>query len=284
MAMTAHDFDTIRGLVKQASGLVIGPEHREIVEARLSSLAERRGITSVAGLISALRDNDDDPLRPRAVRAIASVSPVLGFDSPSCSLLVGILFPDLLERRRERAALRIWCADCGCGQNPHGIAVLMREHFPFTAAWKITILATDRSAAHLERMRSGSFSRADIDHVPPELLARHFRPMGMEWQIDGDLGRQVEFRTLGLGDGPLPEGRFDLVILGDSLPYYDRARQQEIVSRLRALLEPDGYLLLGSEAKPADLGTWGGWDSCHAPGCYRPATMDAPVLRTETGF
>jgi chemotaxis protein methyltransferase CheR len=98
----------------------------------------------------------------------------------------------------------------------------------------------------LERARNGRFTQLDIERgLPGPLLQKYFRRIDTNWQLDETLCRMVEFRQLNLsGNWPaLP--KMDVILLRNVLVYFDLATRQEILRKVRGLLRPDGYLLLG---------------------------------------
>ena len=55
----------------------------------------------------------------------------------------------------------------------------------------------------------------------------------------------VEFRQLNLSDNWPAIPKMDLVLLRNVLVYFDASTRQKILRKIRELLRPDGYLLLG---------------------------------------
>ena len=61
--MAPEDFAFISGMLKQRSGLVIGPDKLYLLESRLSPLARRRGLPGLSELIAELRKPSAEELR-----------------------------------------------------------------------------------------------------------------------------------------------------------------------------------------------------------------------------
>jgi chemotaxis protein methyltransferase CheR len=124
--------------------------------------------------------------------------------------------------------------------------MLLMEHFPILAGWNVRILATDISNEMLDRARQGIYSSLEVGRgLAPPLLAKYFRKHGSDWRIQEDIRRMVEFRQMNL-IGPWPALAYlDIILLRNALIYFDVPTKKTILSKVRKVLRPDGYLLLG---------------------------------------
>jgi chemotaxis protein methyltransferase CheR len=166
-------------------------------------------------------------------------------DRPFVDLRETVL-PELIRRRAGERKLHLWCAACSTGQEPYSLALLLREHFPELQGWTIRLLASDLSSDALKRARLGWYSALEVGRgVPPEMLARCFRPVDDGWQVIDEVRRMVEFLPLNLIESWPVLPLLDLVLLRNVLIYFDLATKQQVLTRVRAVLRPDGYLMLG---------------------------------------
>jgi chemotaxis protein methyltransferase CheR len=58
--------------------------------------------------------------------------------------------------------------------------------------------------------------------------------------------RQVRFQRHNLLDAPPPGGPFDVVFLRNVLIYFDLATKRAVLARVRSVLRPGGFLVLGA--------------------------------------
>src|SRR5699024_588118 len=68
---------------------------------------------------------------------------------------------------------------------------------------------------------------------------------GTEWQVSPELRSLVRFSKHNLL-GPPPMGPFDIVFLRNVLIYFDVEVKRDILRRLRTVLRPGGFLVLGA--------------------------------------
>src|SRR5262249_34720805 len=115
------------------------------------------------------------------------------------------VLPELIRLRSSVRCLNIWSAACSSGQEAYSVAILLHEHFPALSGWNVRLIASDLSAAMLERGRRGRYTKLEVSRgLSPEQLKGHFREHENGWQIRDDIRRQVEFCSVNLS-GPWPE-------------------------------------------------------------------------------
>jgi len=158
------------------------------------------------------------------------------------------VIPDLIARRRRSRSLRIWSAGCSTGEEPYGIALLLREHFPELADWDLQILATDINKRALRAAREGVYGRRALRLVDEPYLSRYFARLGDLFVVDPRLREHIDFNYLNLKESPWPEigpQSCDLIFCRNVMIYFDLATTQQIVDHFADALRPGGYLLLG---------------------------------------
>ena len=68
--MTPAEFDYLRDMLKQRSGLVLGEEKRYLLESRLMPVARKEGMESLSELVSALQKPDGESLRTKTTQTM----------------------------------------------------------------------------------------------------------------------------------------------------------------------------------------------------------------------
>lgn len=242
--ITPATFNYIRTLVADLSAITLNDEKRYLVEARLLPVARRAGLTSIDELVTQLR-SPNHSLRQQVVDAMTTNETSFFRDQVPFEILRTIIIPDLLARRASSNELNIWSAACASGQEPYSIAMLLAEHFSHLQDWRIRVLGTDLSDEVLQRAREGRFSPLEIERgLSGPLLKKYFRRVGTDWQLNETICRMVEIRQLNLSDD-WPAAKMDVILLRNVLVYFDASTCENILRKVRQILRPDGYLLLG---------------------------------------
>jgi chemotaxis protein methyltransferase CheR len=246
MFLSRASFEFVRTALRQRSGHYLEDDKVYLVETRLLPVARRHGFASVEDLVLRLRSRRNEKLLHELVEAMTINETFFFRDGHPFEVLRQTVLPELVGRRAEARSLNIWSAACSSGQEPYSMAILLRQHSPALSGWNIRLIASDLSGAMLERARRGRYSELETSRgLPPELLEAYFQKQELGWQIRDDLRRMVEFLSINLS-GAWPElPLLDLVLLRNVLIYFDLPTKRLILSRVRRVLQPDGYLLLG---------------------------------------
>ncbi|MDQ1536057.1 MAG: chemotaxis protein methyltransferase CheR [Actinomycetota bacterium] len=254
MTIAATDFEYISTMVRDRSAIVLEHGKEYLIEARLLPLARTRGTETIAALVQELRRSPFGPLRDLVVEAMTTNETSFFRDSHPFTALSDHILPDLVRARSGERHLNIWCAACSSGQEPYSIAMLVQDIIGADPAWRVRMLATDLSPAMLARTRAGVYSQFEVNRgLPANLLIRHFRKQGLEWQIEEPLRRMVETRAVNL-DAELPSmPAMDIVFLRNVLIYFDIATKRRILARVRRVMRADGYLVLGGAETTLNL-------------------------------
>jgi chemotaxis protein methyltransferase CheR len=246
MTLSSASFEYIRTVLRQRSGHHLEEDKVYLVETRLLPVARRHGFASVEELVLRLRSHRKERLLAEMVEAMTINETFFFRDGQPFEVLRQTVLPELIRLRAAARSLNIWSAACSSGQEPYSVAMLLRHHFPVLSGWHIRLLASDLSTAMLERARQGRYSELEVSRgLPPELRGAYFQQQEEGWQIRDDIRRMVEFRSVNLS-GVWPElPALDLVLLRNVLIYFDVPTRQRILDRVRRVIQPDGYLLLG---------------------------------------
>jgi chemotaxis protein methyltransferase CheR len=246
MSVSRASFEFVRTVLRQRSAHSLEDDKLYLVETRLLPVAQRHGFQSVEDLVLRLRSRQNENLLCELVEAMTINETFFFRDGHPFEVLRQQVLPELVQRRAEVRCLNIWSAACSSGQEPYSVAILLRHYFPALSGWNVRLIASDLSAAMLTRARHGRYTGLEISRgLEPELLETYFHKRTDGWQIKDEVRRMVDFFPINLS-GAWPElPMFDLVLLRNVLIYFDVPTRQRMLDRVRSVLQPDGYLLLG---------------------------------------
>jgi chemotaxis protein methyltransferase CheR len=254
VAMNKADFDLVRTLVRQRSAIVLEDGKEYLADARLTPLARKHGLGSVQDLVGRLRTQPNGDLHQKVVEAMTTNETSFFRDVNPFEALRKEILPALIARRASERTLNIWCGASSTGQEPYSLVMLIREHFPQLQSWKISFMASDLSTDVLERARHGSYSQLEVNRgLPAAMLVKYFTRNGAEYRVRDDLRGMVDFRMINLVEHWPPMPPLDLVMLRNVLIYFSVETKKTILGRIRRLLRPDGYLLLGGAETTINL-------------------------------
>ena len=244
--MTPLDYEFLRKLLKERSGLDLSSDKEYLVESRLIPLARRVGLAGIAELVARIRVGSD-PLTSEVVEAMTTNETFFFRDKIPFDHLRETIVPALLQTRANRRALRIWCAASSTGQEPYSIAMVLKEMGAALSGWRTEIVATDLSLGVLEKSRAGLFSQFEVQRgLPIQMLVKYFTQQGELWQLNADIRAMVQHRQLNLLQDFSHLGTFDVIFCRNVLIYFDQDTKVGIFDRLAKMLEADGVLALGA--------------------------------------
>lgn len=253
-ALSPHDLDYIRDLIRRHSAIVLDQDKNYLIETRLGPLARELGFGSLQNLMTSLRANRINNLDRRVVEAITTHETLFFRDVHPFEALRTAILPELIAKRPPSQNFTIWCAACSSGQEPFSVAMLVREYFPDLARGRLRIIATDLSDAILNRAREGLYSQIEVNRgLPAAMLIKYFTKQGLQWRIKPDIRRMVEFQQGNLATAWPSLPPLDLIFIRNVLIYFGVDTKKAILAKVRAVLKPDGYLFLGTSETTLNL-------------------------------
>jgi chemotaxis protein methyltransferase CheR len=245
--VTPLDYDFLRKLLKERSGLVLSADKQYLVESRLLPVARRAGVAGLAELVQLLKGPNAQSLVIAVVEAMMTNESFFFRDKLPFEHFRDTMLPELLAARASQRRIRIWCAAASTGQEPYSLAMGLKEMSQLVAGWRIDIVATDLSTEVLEKAKAGIYSQFEVQRgLPIQLLIKYFSQIGETWQIAPDIRAMVQFRPLNLLNDFSSLGMFDVIFCRNVLIYFDQQTKVNVIDRLARSVERDGYLVLGA--------------------------------------
>jgi chemotaxis methyl-accepting protein methylase len=159
------------------------------------------------------------------------------------------VLPELFASARGRP-VRAWTAGVATGQEAYSLGMLLALECEQHPGAQFELVATDLDARIVEKARHGRYGAGDLAAVPEALRARFFRCEEGGMCVTGELRDRIRFAQHDLVGTRLAPAEaiiasFDLVMIRNVLIYLHRRLQTKVLDRIRAVLEPDGALILG---------------------------------------
>ena len=268
--MTPPDYEYLRKLLKDHSGLDLSADKQYLIESRLLPLARKAGLSGISDLVQNMKNGSASQVA-QVVEAMTTNETFFFRDKVPFDHFRELIVPELLKARASRKAIRIWCAAGSTGQEPYSLAMCLKEMAAALAGWRVEILATDLSQEVLEKSRSGIYSQFEVQRgLPIQLLVKYFKQSGEFWQINADIRAMVQHRQINLLHDFSQLGTFDVIFCRNVLIYFDQDTKINIFNRLAKAMEPDGFLVLGAAETVVGL-TDAFQPHAERRGLYRPS-------------
>jgi chemotaxis protein methyltransferase CheR len=272
--VTPSEYEYLQKLLKERSGLVLSADKQYLVESRLIPLARRSGLGGIGDLVTKMKSGAE-PLIVSVVEAMTTNETFFFRDKVPFDHFRETILASMLEARKHRRAIRIWCAASSTGQEPYSLAMILKDMGAALSGWRVEIVATDLSQEVLEKSKSGIFSQFEVQRgLPIQMLVKHFTQINETWQLSPEIRGMVQFRQLNLLHDFSHLGTFDVIFCRNVLIYFDQDTKVNVFNRLAKVIETDGFLVLG--AAETVVGLSAGFSPYpDRRGLYHPSTKTA---------
>ena len=244
--MTPPDYEYLRKLLKDHSGLDLSADKQYLIESRLLPLSRKCGVPGIGELVQKMKSGSSSIIA-QVVEAMTTNETFFFRDKIPFDHFRDTIMPEMLKARASRKSIRIWCAAGSTGQEPYSLAMSLKEMGAVLAGWRVEIIATDLSTEVLEKSKSGVYSQFEVQRgLPIQLLVKYFKQNGELWQVSPELRAMVQHRQLNLLHDFSQLGTFDVIFCRNVLIYFDQDTKINIFGRLAKAMEGDGFLVLGA--------------------------------------
>ena len=254
LAISDDEFARFRDLVRDHTGITLGPHKRHLLRARLGRRLRALGMTTFAEYYEYLTE----PSGAGASEVIAFINAITThktdfFREPHHFEYLSRRWAPMWRAAAERGGkprLRLWSAACSSGEEPSTLAMVLAEAGLMPPVWDTRILASDIDTDCLAQTERGVYQVDRVAPVPADLLRRHFLRgtgrYGAEVRLRPELRALLAVRRINLAETTWPlRTRFHVIFCRNTLIYFDRAMQKAVLERLVSFLEPGGLLCLG---------------------------------------
>jgi chemotaxis protein methyltransferase CheR len=161
--------------------------------------------------------------------------------------LVNSLLSEIIQRKKDHSPIRIWSIPSSSGEEPYSIAIYLMEHWPGLEKWDVEIISSDIDTDIINRARHGHYSARSVQHLPPALLQKYFKPNTDGYQICDDLREAVEFTRVNLSEATEVRAyrEFDVIFCRNLLIYFDDMSRRQAADTFFDALNPGGFVCLG---------------------------------------
>jgi chemotaxis protein methyltransferase CheR len=244
--VTPPDYEYLRKLLRDHSGLDLSADKQYLIESRLLPLSRKAGLSGISELVQKMKGGSASIIT-QVVEAMTTNETFFFRDKTPFDHFRASIIPEILAARAGRKSIRIWCAAGSTGQEPYSLAMCLKEMGATLAGWRLEIIATDLSQEVLEKSKAGIYSQFEVQRgLPIQMLVKYFKQTGEFWQINADIRAMVQHRQLNLLHDFSQLGTFDVIFCRNVLIYFDQETKINIFNRLARISEADGFLVLGA--------------------------------------
>lgn len=245
---TRRDFDFLRRVSNQQTGIVVTDDKFDMFYSRLARRVRALGLSSFADYCDFLETPDNNGEITELVNAVTTNLTSFFRENHHFEFLAKTALPEAVRRNQGRRKLRIWSAGCSTGEEPYSIAIVLAEQEAILRGWDTQILASDIDSNVLAQARSGVYPMARVEGLPSSRLKTAFQKGRGAQQgkarVREQLRRSVRFEQINLME---PSGleQQDIIFCRNVIIYFDKPTKAALMGRFADVLVDGGYLIVG---------------------------------------
>jgi chemotaxis protein methyltransferase CheR len=246
-ALNEGDFRKIAKLVGEQTGIVLSDKKRAFVHGRLGRRLRMLGLSDFRQYCNLLESPDGDGELRMLINAVTTNHTSFFREQHHFEHLAKSVLPGIVQSRGGGPArLRIWSAGCSTGEEPHTLAMVLREQRALLNGWDVKILATDLDTNVVSHASEGVYDAERLETIPPAYQKRYVTVQDDgRFQINDDVRELISFAPLNLLETWPMRGPFDVIFCRNVVIYFDKDTQRTLFDRYAELLRPDGWLFIG---------------------------------------
>jgi chemotaxis protein methyltransferase CheR len=247
-AFTTSDFNTLRRLVKEQTGIHLSDQKRELVYGRLSRRLRALGLHTFRDYIGRLSAGDTAELVEFCNAITTNLTAFFRESHHFDYIRDSFLAPRLADPHASRR-LRIWHAGCSTGEEAYSLAITLNESIRDLSRWDVRQLATDIDSDVLARASKGVYGADRMRGISQERREKFFQHVKGgaqdQWQVNPQLRDRVVFKQLNLMHAWPMKGPLDVIFCRNVVIYFEKDTQRELFARMAQLQRPGDLLFLG---------------------------------------
>lgn len=249
-SMTDEQYETMRQIIYDRSGIWFGDAKKYLLESRLSKRIEELGLDDFDQYAILLNTGMAREEEFHEMFSLITINETSFFrNEPQLRVLEKTVLPQIVEERGTLKRLRIWSAACSTGQEPYTLAMIVHRMLGIRLMdWRVEVLATDISDRVLKIASDGIYPDSALRNMPPTTVQRYFKKQANgDMAVDPTVRSMVQFKKLNLKDTRSARvyGTFDVIFCRNVMIYFDDKMRESCLNMFHSQLAKDGTLFIG---------------------------------------
>ncbi len=246
---TRSDFNFLRRLANERTGIVVGEDKFDMFYARLSRRLRKLGLENFRDYCELVRKDVSGEEVLELVNAITTNLTAFFRENHHFEFLARQVVAEHLQRHPTSHPLRVWSAGCSTGEEPYSIAISLLEALPGHRLGDLQILATDIDSNVLAKAASGVYPADRVSGISDTRLRRWFlRGKGGNngtVKLKPEIRRHIRFGKLNLMENWQLEEPVDVIFCRNVIIYFGKEDKIRLMGKYANALESQGYLFIG---------------------------------------
>lgn len=250
--ITPEEFKQFSKYILDISGIALDVGKEYLLETRLNPLITRLKCSSFFDLLQKAKADFKKQIENEIIDAISTNETYFFRDKSPFELLQHKIFPDLMDKKLQKnpsikPTIRLWSAANSTGQEIYSIAMTLTEMGITPDKYNIKLFGTDISDAAIAQASYGLYNKFEVARgLDLRRLNRYFSKQDDRYKIKDEIRVMAQFKKMNLMKPFVGLGKFDIILCRNVMIYFTSEDRKKIYHNISKVLEPDGYLLIGS--------------------------------------
>jgi chemotaxis protein methyltransferase CheR len=246
-SFSTGDYDFLRSMLKERTGIELGPTKHNMVYARLAKRLRKLGMKTFRQYIEFIASNEGRDELGTTLNALTTNLTKFFRENHHFEHLATTALQEVRARAVSHGRrLRIWSAGCSSGEEPYSTAITLLQAMPDIKQWDAKILATDIDTEMVRRGSEGIYPAASLEGMPADIARKYFEAHGPDKvRVVAEARSLISFKHLNLIDKWPMKGPFDVIFCRNVVIYFDKDTQRVLFDRYANMLVPGGFLYIG---------------------------------------
>jgi chemotaxis protein methyltransferase CheR len=245
---TRKDFEFLRRLSSQRTGIVVTDDKFDMFYSRLARRVRALGLQNFADYCDYLEQPAHDDELIELVNALTTNLTSFFRENHHFDYLAERVLPEVAQRNRGARSLRLWSAGCSTGEEPYSLAMVLAEQEKLLRGWDIEVLASDIDSNALAQASAGIYPLNRVENLPRARLKRFLqRGRGAQQgkaRVRDNIRHYIRFEQINLMERLAVEKK-DVIFCRNVIIYFDRVTKARLLDRFADHLVDGGYLFVG---------------------------------------
>lgn len=248
-----EEFKNFSKYILDISGIALDTGKEYLLETRLNPLINKYECFSYAQLQQKAKTDFKKIIENEIIDAISTNETYFFRDKSPFELLKNKILPDLIDKRSKKnpslkPTIRLWSAANSTGQEIYSIAMTLIEMGISPDKYNIRLFGTDISDAAIAKASYGLYNKFEVARgLDLNRLNKYFDKQQDDFfKIKDQVRVMAQFKKMNLMKPFIGLGKFDIILCRNVMIYFTSQDRKKIYHNISKVLEPDGYLLIGS--------------------------------------
>ena len=245
-----REFKLFQHMIQQRLGIHVPEQKKALLSNRLWKRLQARNLSGFQDYYDLIHQPEEKAELNYALELITTNETYFFREPRHFDFLRERVLPELLNR----SLIRIGSAACSSGEEIYSIAMVLADQR--ANGWEL--MGSDVNVSMLEKARNAVYCDGRTAQIP-EPFRRRFCRKGIGHhagflRVVPDLRQKIQLRQILLHEQYPDIGKFDVVFLRNVMIYFDEEIRRQVVERVKAVLNPGGYLFVGHAESLHGLG------------------------------